>query len=471
MKQVLSTLLLLFPFFCGAQNYNCLQSGVRQYFTNSTHYLRGIEIDSITVAGTDTIYYPFKTFFSSSCWIGGKIIKQSNGTFLFNTYSNDTVIIKTQALPGDSWTFYNDTSPKNYKATIVAIDTMTFAGILDSVKRIRINAYNGIAPNPSDSADNLEFYLSKNNGFVSVFSIHYFPRLFDGDDPFTPAGARGSFTRSDYHNPTMLEVFNYNPGDVILSTEHNTGTRNYNVFTVVYDSVIARDSIDPYNIMYTLEQWRFTTTNHVIFGSEGAYDVTTHQNSTGIHYIVADTSHLLPQTMPEYPSDGLFPTCFHYNPEDTTHCITAPLYAADYFIFFEGCASGATYKCGLGKVKYEDLHFAESNLSDCVGITSSIYGSVKNGIACGNTVKPTPVSVAETANSSGLELFPNPSSGKYTIKAPATIETIAVYDIPGRLVFSATPNTQTATIDIAHLPNGLYLLKINGTETRKIIKQ
>lgn len=470
MKHFFATLLLLFPFLCGAQNYNCLQSGVRQYFTNNTHYLRGIEIDSVKTAGADTIYYPYKTYISNNCWIGGKIIKQSNGTFLFNTYSNDTVVIKTQALPGDSWTFYNDTSPKNYKATVVSIDTMTFAGIFDSVKRIRINAYNGITPNPSDSADNLEFHLSKNNGFVSIFSIHFFPHLFDGPDPFITLGAKGIFRRSDYHNPTMLEIYNYNPGNIILSSEHNTATRNLIRSDIVYDSVIARDSVDPYYIMYTFQETRLSELN-IAYPAESTA-TTTKTFSTRIHYLVADTSQLLPQTMPECSGINTFPVCFHYNPKDTTFCFTQTLYSANDFIFFEGCPYNLSYKSGIGKVNYENLHFSVSgNLSGCVGEESKIYAAIKNGIACGNTVKPTPVSVAETANSSGWELFPNPSSGKYTIKTTATIENIAVYDLPGRLVFSATPNTQIAVIDIAHLPNGLYLLKINGTETRKIIKQ
>lgn len=44
-----------------AQNYQCVQPGSKQYFTNSTHYLRGIRIDSTKTIGGVQYLYPFKS--------------------------------------------------------------------------------------------------------------------------------------------------------------------------------------------------------------------------------------------------------------------------------------------------------------------------------------------------------------------------------------------------------------------------
>jgi hypothetical protein len=156
-------LLLLFVFsaqFSHAQNYNCLQSGVKHYFTNSNGYLRGIRIDSVRTSGTDVIYYPFKTkrnFLSTApdttngSWLGSRVIQQANGTFLFNTIMLDTVIIKTQANVGESWVFYNDSSSNYYIATVTSKDTMTILGTVDSIKTITLTAYADSAINAGDS--------------------------------------------------------------------------------------------------------------------------------------------------------------------------------------------------------------------------------------------------------------------------------------------------------------------------------
>ena len=195
MKRLLLFIAMISAFCCNAQNYQCLQSGVKQYFTNNNGYLRGIRIDSVRAVGSDSVFYPFHTFrfkpnvmyggytpaipdTVEGSWLGNKVIMQPNGTFLFDNMGSDTVIIKTQAHLSDTWIFYNDTTNIYYTATITAIDTMTVLGTLDTVKTIKLNAYSSGVLNSADPINNFEIKLSKHQGFVQVFDLYTFPYHF-----------------------------------------------------------------------------------------------------------------------------------------------------------------------------------------------------------------------------------------------------------------------------------------------------
>ncbi len=149
MKKLLFILILFTSCYCNAQNYQCLQAGVKHYFINGNGYLRGIRIDSVRTFGDTTIYYPFHTPRLTSgiidpnggSWLGKRVLQLSDGTFVFDSYWNDSVIIKTKANVGDSWIFYRDSSHLYYKATVIANDTMTILSSLDSVKTIMINQW------------------------------------------------------------------------------------------------------------------------------------------------------------------------------------------------------------------------------------------------------------------------------------------------------------------------------------------
>lgn len=472
MKHILLTLLALLPLLGRAQNYNCIQSLQKQYFTNSTHYMRCISIDSSHVSATDTTFFPYKTYFpmcttcSAGSWISSRVVKKNDGTFLFRTYREDTVFIKPQALPGDSWTFYTDTSSKYYTASVVSIDTMTFAGIFDSVKRIKINAFLAGAPLTSDSSDNLEFYISKDHGFVQIFSIFFFPDIFTNIDPLSTPGGKGMFSRVQYHNPTKLEIFQYSPGDIIQTSRYYDPNPNSSTYDDIYDSVIAKDSIDPYHTKYTICSWHFSHYEHYSFGSPPYID---NDYSIDTLYIIVDTALLMPQTLPETVFESVFPLCFHYNPKDTTRCMTSAFYSARQYIDFEGCPSGMDFKTGIGQTYYESRGFWGGELGFCAGTSKFIKGTVKNGTPCYNPIKPT--FVKDIAGISDLIVSPNPSDGVFTITAPSNITSVIVCDLLGRIVFTGNYNTQHVQVDLSTLPHGMYVLKVNEIETRKIIKR
>ena len=106
------------------------------------------------------------------------------------------------------------------------------------------------------------------------------------------------------------------------------------------------------------------------------------------------------------------------------------------------------------------------------------------------------VGVVETDNSPSLRVFPNPANGQLTISLPNpskggayTAEDIEIYDVVGQNVlapliplrgelepssnagnFPLEGGLRGATIDISHLANGMYFLRVGG-KTVKFVKE
>ena len=80
---------------------------------------------------------------------------------------------------------------------------------------------------------------------------------------------------------------------------------------------------------------------------------------------------------------------------------------------------------------------------------------------------------ADTFNTSNVRLYPNPTSTSITIEAKDAIENIAIYNVIGQEVISKNPMSNTMTLDVSNLQNGLYFVNttIDGkTATTKFIK-
>ncbi|MBS1937917.1 MAG: T9SS type A sorting domain-containing protein, partial [Bacteroidetes bacterium] len=60
-----------------------------------------------------------------------------------------------------------------------------------------------------------------------------------------------------------------------------------------------------------------------------------------------------------------------------------------------------------------------------------------------------------------LRVFPNPSNGSFQVELPngmAGRTDLQVMDVTGRVVYLQAIAARTATMDLGHLPNGLYTL-------------
>jgi hypothetical protein len=88
------------------------------------------------------------------------------------------------------------------------------------------------------------------------------------------------------------------------------------------------------------------------------------------------------------------------------------------------------------------------------------------------------VGISEIEAGIGIQVYPNPTSGELRIETfnmRYEICDIAIFDVMGRNVQSSeTLNPKSETLNISHLANGIYFLRItteNGVVTRKVVKQ
>lgn len=72
----------------------------------------------------------------------------------------------------------------------------------------------------------------------------------------------------------------------------------------------------------------------------------------------------------------------------------------------------------------------------------------------------------------GLSIYPNPSSNLVTVNSKTDLlSIISVFDINGKQILDInTINSETKTLDISNLSNGIYFMTINNVVTKKLIK-
>jgi len=85
------------------------------------------------------------------------------------------------------------------------------------------------------------------------------------------------------------------------------------------------------------------------------------------------------------------------------------------------------------------------------------------------------VGVVETEDKASVQVYPNPTTGELTVFSSQLSEkggAVEIYNVVGQCVgaYHIRPKNTETVIDISHLANGLYFLKVDG-KTVKIVKQ
>jgi hypothetical protein len=168
---------------------------------------------------------------------------------------------------------------------------------------------------------------------------------------------------------------------------------------------------------------------------------------------------------------------------------------------FVGTSNGLLYQytgqdsTGKNKVKLVDsvYHYTTDlalTLGDLTGDDKLdfIIGQKSGGISVllkdgGNIVAPPPIDTTDTTdttsiyestqnNSAILKVYPNPTSGTFTIEigGESDLDNAAqIRDLTGRVVLNGN-NVQERTFDISDLPAGIYWLEIS-IESKKMYQQ
>ena len=81
------------------------------------------------------------------------------------------------------------------------------------------------------------------------------------------------------------------------------------------------------------------------------------------------------------------------------------------------------------------------------------------------------VTTLQALNSGEVTVFPNPATTEITIQSTDSVSQITITDLLGQVVYRSMCTAKKKMVNIADLPSGMYLLKINGSEVRKFLKE
>ncbi len=466
MKQLFLPFLLILSYCGAAQNYACLNSGVKRYFINSNNYLRGVRVDSVRTLTDTNVYYLYHTprgnymagaaLDTGGSWVGGKVIQLLNGTFIFDNYSGVPTTIRSQANLGDSWVFQQDTSlPVYYRATLTAIDTMQVLGVLDTVKSIVINAYTGTTVVPSDPLNGYQIMLSKDHGFQKVFDLYNFP--YHNNDYYYDRCGHQSFELVRFKSVTQKELYDWHVHDVY---EYAVSLP---VIIPGYPTQYFIDTV--YNVLETLSHTAYTCNGlrsdlvEPVVGWPPQYATTLHRE------MITCDSALVFDTL-QMPEELGNPLMYSYSLDDSSYCLKGSLYTTSSNVLigvhYAPLLTGypiVVNKMGLGLVSYEnreDYDFYRREL---------IY--FEKNVSCGNLIS---LSVQATEKKRSIEIYPSPVVSELLISAPDIIADVTVSNMVGRVIYSGKNNSKNMRLNVSNYPPGLYIVRINNTFLQKFIK-
>lgn len=82
------------------------------------------------------------------------------------------------------------------------------------------------------------------------------------------------------------------------------------------------------------------------------------------------------------------------------------------------------------------------------------------------------VGVPETRISiNNFDIYPNPAENKITIASSYPIANVVINNLLGQVVYIQQHNSDKVQIDVSNLPAGIYLIRVNGSEVRKFLKE
>jgi len=136
-------------------------------------------------------------------------------------------------------------------------------------------------------------------------------------------------------------------------------------------------------------------------------------------------------------------TCFYEH--DSFPVITAPINSCSHYENRFGCC---TINTGVF-----------NNAAGCSSGSGTIGGG--SSISVSNIKQEIPY----------LAIFPNPAITQLTITAPDEMTSIVITNLLGQTVYNGECHSQKAEVDIADLVNGMYFVRVNGSEVRKFVKE
>ena len=98
-------------------------------------------------------------------------------------------------------------------------------------------------------------------------------------------------------------------------------------------------------------------------------------------------------------------------------------------------------------------------------VTNTVFNTITDGSAY-----PCLLSGVEKLENRNSALYPNPSSGIFTLTSSSLQQNITVYDQTGRTIMNIIPTQNTTSFDLSNVSNGMYFIQVKSNESVQVLK-
>ena len=103
------------------------------------------------------------------------------------------------------------------------------------------------------------------------------------------------------------------------------------------------------------------------------------------------------------------------------------------------------------------------SVTNSCGTVSTTETVTVNSCTAGISGIPTPTE--------DITIYPNPTKNNITVASFTPINSIAISNLIGQNVYSGSFNKNMAVVSLGQLPDGVYIVKINGSKVYKVVKE
>ncbi len=483
--------LFFFSLLARGQNYQTVYPHQENCFANENGFFSCLRIDSLSEGNPVKLYpSPIHLYTGDQCyspltgsWIGKKIEIRESGENVFFNYAGQPVTIKTHAVPGDEWVAYEVPGELQIMASLVAHEEMDFLELTDSVKTIAFQAYDPEGDLLDMDVNGLQVKISKDHGWIQPLNFYFFPD-FESVYPemnlqeLTLTGL--SEPQMGLLNLTWFEVYDFQPGDVLHVLEEDgtwvgeeDGYFEITETRTIFEYLDRTDHNDSIEYTYVQKQRIHKQWIDSL--------ILTHDTLTRFIKPNADFDELPYTAVPPYEGDEYH---FYYFYDLS---IGDFYQKTDRHLLFEKGYEGTDSLCwqimiawrvpsvkyyykGLGGPYYprEEMHAALAK-------RKLVYFE-KDGETWGTPLDVTSVEAREKP--AMVKIFPNPARGSFRVDIDPSLSgeySIKLLDVNSREVHLQKVNPGTTTINVSHLPPGIYFGVITGQQgvvhTHKLLLQ
>jgi hypothetical protein len=279
----------------------------------------------------------------------------------------------------------------------------------------------------------------------SNLTYEWYFESWDGTDG--PTLINGTYGESNF-NTNQLQI------DSVITNNWN----QYGVYAKATDGLTGCYLYTPYDsitvvLKDTTNEGQINICNGSLFNWHGVQI-----NTAGVYYAtetnsVGCDSVFVVEAIFSSPLDNT--TSF----DNTTATISANLNGASYQ--WIDCDNANTVIAGETNQSFT----ATANGNYAVVITSATCSDTSDCVAIAS------VGLKNNAKHANLQVYPNPSNGKFIVEGLENETTLEVIDVIGQVVYITKTNDTKTKIDLSNQANGVYYLKTKSGLIQKLIKQ